>query len=65
MNTFIKAYGDLNNDLRADYVSVDNYNNTVIFIYSTASNLYELRYNYSLFENCNPINYFLCTPSPI
>lgn len=61
MSTFIKAYGDLNNDLRADYVSVDNYNNTVIFIYSASTNLYKPTYNYPLFENCNPINYFLCT----
>jgi hypothetical protein len=41
MDNFIKAYGDFNNDLRADYVSVDSNNNTLIFIYSTGSNIYE------------------------
>jgi hypothetical protein len=63
MNNFVKAYGDLNNDLRSDYVSVDNYNNTIIFIYSTSTNLYELKNNYTIFENCFPINYYLCTPA--
>ncbi len=61
MNNFIKAYGDLNNDLRSDYVAVDNYSNTLIFIYSTSNNVYELKYNYTIFENCLPINYYLCT----
>lgn len=36
MNNMIRAYGDFNNDLRADYVSIDsNTNNTLIFLYNT------------------------------
>ena len=41
MDSFLKAYGDFNNDLRADYVSVDSNGNTLIFLYSTSSGNYE------------------------
>lgn len=61
MDSFLKAYGDFNNDLRADYVSVDSNGNTLIFLYSTASGNYEQTAN-SLppYENCIPVNYYLC-----
>ncbi len=57
----MKASGDFNNDLRADYVAVDSNYNTLVFIYSTSSNLYELTYNITAFQGCNPIAYYLCT----
>lgn len=63
MDSFLKAYGDFNNDLRADYVSVDSNGNTLIFLYNTASGNYEQTAN-SLppIENCIPANYYLCKP---
>ena len=60
-NNFIRAYGDFNNDLRADYVAFDANFNTLVFIYSTSSNLYELSQNISAYQGCNPISYYLCT----
>jgi hypothetical protein len=64
MSNFIKAYGDFNSDLRSDYVSVDNNFNTIIFIYSQSSKVYELTYTLTPFQGCNPINYFLRTTRP-
>lgn len=60
MNSLIRAYGDFNNDLRADYVSIDGNNNTLVFIYSTTTNQYNLVSNISAFQGCNPLNYYLC-----
>jgi len=59
MNNTIKAYGDFNSDLRSDYVAMDSSNNTLIFIFSS-DNVYQLAYNFSIYQNCNPINYYLC-----
>lgn len=59
MNNTIKAYGDFNSDLRSDYVAMDSNNNTLIFIFNS-ENVYQLAYNFPIYQNCNPINYYLC-----
>jgi len=43
MNNQIRSYGDFNNDLRTDYVAIDNSGNILVYIYSINEGQYILQ----------------------
>lgn len=64
MQNMIRAYGDFNNDLRTDYVAIDNQNRTVVYLFNTDTYIFEQNTPvYPPVQGCNPLNYYLCKAS--
>jgi hypothetical protein len=60
MNNQIRSYGDFNNDLRTDYLAIDNSGNILLYIYSINDGQYIPQLPISIYKGCSPINFYLC-----